>query len=217
LLISATAKITCRPVANDSAPNVIRELMNGRDVDANFRQLFQTHYAAVSGFFARSGFSAEDCRDLTQEVFLAVYTGLATLRSEAAFLAWLFSIARHVGLRHLERQKKYRLTSATYNSTESADSDTTLVDTIAGAEPDPLRRVLDLERIQLIRAALRELPRRVQDCLRGSVVDGLRYGEIGKRLGISENTVAVHVHRGLKSLRRRVKQFFKEAPIVGEL
>ena len=215
--ISATAIIACKPVANDSASNVIRELINGRDVEGNFRQLFQTHYSAVSGFFARSGFCAEDCRDLTQEVFLAVYTGLATLRSETAFLAWLFSIARHVGFRHLERQKKSRLAIAAHHSNECADGETGILDSIAEAQPDPLRRVLDLERIRIVRAALSGLPDRVQDCLRGSVVDELKYSEIGKRLGISENTVAVHVHRGLKSLRRRVKLFFKEAPIAGEL
>jgi RNA polymerase sigma-70 factor (ECF subfamily) len=80
-----------------------------------------------------------------------------------------------------------------------------------------LRRVLDRERIRVIRTALSELPCRVQECLRASVVEGLKYGEIGERLGISENTVAVHVHRGLKSLRRRVKLFFKEEPFVGGL
>jgi RNA polymerase sigma-70 factor (ECF subfamily) len=191
--------------------------MKGRDVEENFRQLFQSHYPAVSRFFARSGFSADDCRDLTQEVFLAVYMGLDTLRSDTAFVAWLFSIARHIGFRHLERQEKFRIRTATYDSPQYADGETRTPDSIMAAQPDPLRRLLDLEKIRVIRKALSELPSRVQDCLRASLVDGMKYGEIGERLGISENTVAVHVHRGLKSLRRRVKVVFKEAPFVGEL
>src|SRR5262245_52837619 len=107
LFVAPSASIIGPMPAADDAGSAVRELMEGRNVDENFRRLFERYYAAVSGFFFRKGFNSEDCRDLTQEVFVAVYSGIESLRSESAFITWLFSIARHVGLRHLERKRKY--------------------------------------------------------------------------------------------------------------
>jgi RNA polymerase sigma-70 factor, ECF subfamily len=217
LLIEQRAIIAQMPDADDSHANVIRELRAGRNVDENFRRLFQNYFPAVSAYFARHGFSADESRDMAQDVFLAVYSGLESLRSEDAFIGWLFSIARHTRFRYLERHKRSpRSVAAGYAGDNVADAEA-LWDSAAAAEPDPLHRIIEMERIEAVRQALSELPGRVQDCLRARVVDGLKYSEIGKRLGISENTVAVHVHRGLKSLKARVKTFFGGTLFHGEV
>jgi RNA polymerase sigma factor (sigma-70 family) len=198
-----------RPV--DPASSVIRQLMEGHNVEDAFRQLFQTYYNSVFGFFSRKGFSSDECRDLTQEVFVAVYTGIENLRSESAFVPWLFSTVRHIGFRHLDRRRKTFGAAPLINVRgDRGDRDQSAVDSIATHDPDPLRQVLDQEKVAVLKEALTELPGRVRDCLRGRLVDDLSYREIGKRLGISENTVAVHVHRGLKSLKARLKSIFGE-------
>jgi RNA polymerase sigma factor (sigma-70 family) len=66
-----------------------------------------------------------------------------------------------------------------------------------------------------MRQALEELPSRVQDCLRCRLVDGLTNRQIGERLGISENTVGVHVHRGIKNLRERLRLLIGDAHFRG--
>jgi len=217
-LPAAEAIITSVSRPDDLHADVVRQLMDGRDVQENFRQLFVRYRGPVHNFFARKGFSPEDCRDLCQEVFVAVHSGIESLRSEAAFLTWLFSISRYVMLRHLDRHKTHSYAAAARASGATNDEGaSSIVDSIAEPGPDPLRRVLDRERVELMRQALEELPPRVQDCLRARLVDGLNYREIGERLGISESTVAVHMHRGLKNLRSRLKIFFGEAPFAGEL
>jgi RNA polymerase sigma-70 factor (ECF subfamily) len=195
-------------IADDSTA-VVCQLIQGRNVEDNFRKLFLRYHAPVFAFFARNGFSGEDCKDLTQEVFLAVYTSVGSLRTETAFVAWLFSIARHVGMRHLERSKRPGRRSET-----SEESDRVL-EMIPARESDSLHRLLDQERTNIVREALRELPPRVQDCLRARLLDGLKYADIGEKLGIHENTVAVHVHRGLKAIRTNLKRLFGGAPVVG--
>jgi RNA polymerase sigma-70 factor (ECF subfamily) len=194
------------PMSEPDEPSrdAVRQLIEGRNAEESFRRVFQQYHGAVFGFFFRKGFSNEDCRDLTQEVFVAVYTSLESLRSAAAFPAWLFSIARHVFFHRLERQTK-SLQIATTRGEGSAAGKRDAAGSIASQEPDPLRRLLDQEVVDGMRDALEELPPRVQDCIRARLVDGLTHREIGDRLGISENTVAVHVHRGLKSLRKQLR------------
>lgn len=216
MLIQERAIIAQMP-ADDSDANVIRQLRAGHNVEDNFRWLFQKYYPAVSGFFLRHGLSAEESRDLIQEVFLAVYSGLQNLRNDAAFTGWLFSISRHVWLRHLDRQKRFPRAMAGRAGQDAANGEAGIEESAATAEPDPLHRILEMEKIAMMREALTELPARVQDCLRARVVDGMKYSEIGERLGISENTVAVHVHRGLKNLKARAKKLFGGTPFSGEV
>jgi RNA polymerase sigma-70 factor (ECF subfamily) len=136
-----------------------------------------------------------------------VYVSIKDLRSEGAFVTWLFSIARNVALRHWERQKKHRLRLVKSQHTGGDDEDTTLDDAPA-PHPDPLSQVLHFEKVEAVSDALGELPSREQACLRASILESLTYKEIGERLGISENTVAVHVHRGMKALKKRLRGIF---------
>lgn len=194
------------PSQDDSGESYIRQLIQGRDVEESFHWVFRRYHAAVSGFFFRKGFSSEDCRDLTQDVFFAVYTGVKNLRSEAAFVTWLFSIANNTALRHWERQKKHaRLQLVSSRQDELGDEGPREPDTLAARDPDPLSQLLNVERVQALSNALRMLPAREQDCLKASLVENLTHKEIGQRLGISENTVSVHVHRAVKALKGRLR------------
>jgi RNA polymerase sigma-70 factor (ECF subfamily) len=176
--------------------------MTGNNVEESFLWLFRRFHSPVSAFFSRRGFSPEDCRDLTQDVFFAVYLGIKELRSEAAFVTWLFSIARNTALKHWERQKRHRLRLVTTRDSETGEC---AVINVPATQPDPLSRVLHIEQVEAVSEAVGSLPRREQACLRASFVESLTYKEIGMRLGISENTVAVHVHRAMKALRKRLR------------
>jgi RNA polymerase sigma-70 factor (ECF subfamily) len=194
----------------------VLELIQGRRREENFRRVFLRYHRAVFSLFVRRGFSAEDCRDLTQEVFVAVYTGIERLRSEEAFAPWLFSIARHRALRHIEGlQKQPRVTARTAAASEGGREQ--LTDSVPANDPDALTRMIESEKVAAMREALEELPDRVQDCLRLRLVDGLSNRRIGEVLGISESTVAVHIHRGIKNLRARLRILLGGAPFSGEL
>jgi len=137
----------------------IRQLMQGRNVEESFHWLFQRYHTAVSGFFFRKGFSSEDCRDLTQDVFFAVYTSVKNLRSEGAFVTWLFSIANNTALRHWERQKKHSRLQLVPSRDVTDDSQAASeVERVAALEPDPLSQLLHLERVEVVGDALRKLP-----------------------------------------------------------
>src|SRR5262245_24688921 len=202
----AATMIRAMPAQDDLGATYIRQLMQGRNVEESFLWLFRRYHSAVSRFFSRRGFSPEDCRDLTQDVFFAVYTGVRKLRSEGAFVGWLFSIAHNIALRHWERHKKrVKLELVAPGDTDADEHIDAVVDRVATPDPDPLSQMLHLERVEFVGDALKNLPGREQACLRASVLEDLSYKEIGERLGISENTVAVHIHRAMKALRSRLR------------
>ncbi len=191
--------------------SLVRAIRDSSNIQENFRRLFQMYYAAVFRYFSRKGFPDEDCRDLTQEVFIGVYSGLGQLRNDQAFTAWLFTIARHTAGRHIGRTRPAKAAAA------AADGSPDPIDSLPAPGADPLTRMIESEKLAAMRAAIEALPGREQDCIRGRVVDGLDYRQIGARLGISESTVGVHLHRALKSLRARLRPIFGDAPFAGDL
>ncbi|MGH9762714.1 MAG: RNA polymerase sigma factor, partial [Blastocatellia bacterium] len=54
---------------------VVRDLQQGREPEANFHILFQKYYQQVSRFLRRKYLSPEDAEELTQDVFISVYIG----------------------------------------------------------------------------------------------------------------------------------------------
>jgi RNA polymerase sigma-70 factor (ECF subfamily) len=203
---------------DDANESVIRQLMEGRYSEESFRCLFEKYYHAVSSFFFRKGFSSEDRRDLTQEVFVAVHQGIKDLRSEGAFISWLFSIANHVALRYWERERsrpKLQTVASQLDAEPSGPSDT-VIDRLAASDPDPENQVLELERVRSVQKALEELPSQMKNCLKGRIYEGLSNIEIARRLGISENTVAVHIHKGIAALKLRMDQYFAKQPFAGD-
>ncbi|HEV3038294.1 MAG TPA: sigma-70 family RNA polymerase sigma factor [Candidatus Angelobacter sp.] len=203
---------------DDASESVIRQLMEGRYSEESFRCLFEKYHHAVSSFFFRKGLSSEDRRDLTQDVFVAVHQGIKNLRSEDAFVPWLFSIANHVALRFWERERsrpKLQPVAADRDA-EAGDHNDTAIDRLAASDPDPENQVLELEKSRSVQKVLEDLPSQMKNCLKGRIYEGLSNKEIAERLRISESTVAVHVHRGIEALRLRLDQYFEKQPFAGD-
>lgn len=216
MLIEHTASMICgmsRPEA--ARRSVVRELMDGPYSEEAFRCLFERYHHAVSSFFSRKGLSPEDRRDLTQEVFVAVHGGIKNLRNEHAFVPWLFSIANHVALRHWERERS-RPKLQPRIEVEGEEQEHDGIEQVAASDPDPETQMLDSERVRAVQKALETLPSQMKACLRGRIFEGLSNIEIAKRLGISQSTVAVHIHRGIEALKAHLEQYCKKQPFAGD-
>jgi RNA polymerase sigma-70 factor (ECF subfamily) len=190
---------------------IIRALQEGRDTRDNFRILFERFYAPVYQLFKHKGMTPEDASDLSQEVFLAVYRGLGELRDAAQFPGWLFTVARNIFYGELDRRhaRKRSLPPLPWPSLEEPlDLDQLPA---AASEKNAISDLLDRERIQKLREALRRLPDQMRRCVELRVSEDSSYEEIGAVLGISSNTVKVHLHRARKELRSMLGQYFQSA------
>jgi RNA polymerase sigma-70 factor (ECF subfamily) len=127
-----------------------------------------------------------DVADLVQEVFLAAWQRLPSLRDPAAFGGWLAMIARN-------RATDFRRRAAeTVELPESlADERTLGGESSAGACLDA-EAALD---------AIRSLPDAYRETLVLRLVEGMSGPEIAMRTGLTPASVRVNLHRGMKLLR----------------
>ncbi len=151
---------------------------------ASFDALYVRHARVVHAvLLGRSG-SREDAEDLVQEVFLAAWRQLATLRDPAAFAGWVMTIARHQRIDHARRARQL---------TPLAEVEARL----AGTRPVDTAR-LEAERAL---AAVRALPPAYRETLLLRLVEGLTGPEIAQRTGLTPESVRVNLCRGMKLLR----------------
>lgn len=94
---------------------------------------------------------------------------------------FLFQTARNLALDHLRRRR----TRDRYEEPASAPH----VESVPQDGPSAEDRLIERERAQIFDRALQSLPRRARHAWALSHLDGLSYGEIADRLGVSRNTV----------------------------
>jgi RNA polymerase sigma-70 factor, ECF subfamily len=185
----------------------IRSFRLGREVDSSFRHIFEECYGHVVRFFRRKNLSKEESDELAQDVFLFVYTGLKDLRDEQLFRSWLFSIARNRFtnyLMHLHAQKR----SSVEVAISSADPGDQPVPEIPSSSRDPLALVLEKEKLDRLHSVLDTLPDQMRRCVTLRVVEDCKYEEIAHRMGISVNTVKVHLHKAKNVLTDKLSPYF---------
>jgi RNA polymerase sigma factor (sigma-70 family) len=108
-------------------------------------------------------------------------------------LAWLHGVLQFV-VREEQQRARFRHEVSVIAISEPTDG-----------SPDTLRKLLEMETRTIVSDCFAELDQNYRDVL-SLRVDGLRYGEIAKRLGVSENTVATWVSRGIRELGRRIRR-----------
>ena len=191
---------------------VIREIKQGLNFEANCRWLFERHYAQILRFFRRKGFDADASRDLTQDTFISVYKGLKDLRQEEQFESWLFAIAHNVWCSLIESRtaQKRSATVLSLDGESETDDRLPIAARLADQRADPLTAAIEKEKLEKLREALSHLPQQMRHCAQLRVVHDLSYAEIAALMGISVNTVKAHLHQAQKALRTQLSAYFEE-------
>jgi RNA polymerase sigma-70 factor (ECF subfamily) len=158
-----------------------------------FTDEVQPHEAALRAFLGARYSAIADLDDLVQETFARV------LRVHAAGpvtspRGLLFATARNLALDILRRRQVVSFEPMTEN-----DGSSVFMDVIDVAET-----VSKQQELELLTAAIQELPDRCRQVFTLRAVYGLSQREIAARLGISENTVERQIGKGL----RRCGEFF---------
>src|SRR6185295_11930373 len=132
------------PVDDDSLLELIRQIQAGIRVEENFEKLFRRFRPLVHSRFLHKGFSVEESKDLTQEVFFRVFKGIDTFRGESRFERWLWEIADNIYLNELRRRKAEKRHAIEQSLDAKAESDDGSSPAMEIAAPDlsPEERVL---------------------------------------------------------------------------
>ena len=123
----------------------------------------------------------DDVQDIVQEVFLAAYNSLHTLRDKDLVGAWLAAIARNRAAEFYRRSRQTEELSDEMRGRENPDAEA--------------REVLN---------AIRTLPAAYRETMMLRLVEGLTGSEIAEQTGLKPESVRVNLHRGMELLRKKL-------------
>ena len=154
-----------------------------------FSEKYSKYFPRVFAYvYARVG-NLHLTEDLVSEVFERAFTKAESLRSDAAFSTWLFTIARNAIISHGRKYGRETLV------------DPEVMQEIAPHSASVESQVLQQEEMQDIARLVRQFPQREQDIISLKFDAELPNQQIAEIMGLSEPNVRVIIFRTLRKLR----------------
>ena len=158
-----------------------------------FRTLYDSYkdkvYSIALNF---SGGNEEAARDITQDVFLKLFSSLKSFRGSSNFSTWLFRVVVNACMDEHRRRRRFVPLEDSVPPEKLMASHS--------QERDAWRKQLSSE----VGVALAALSPKLRLPIVLRYVEGLSYEEIAAALGCSAGTVASRLNRGHKFLARRL-------------
>ena len=162
---------------------------------ADFEVMFKTHYSDLCSYahgFLKDPDAAEE---VVQEVMFRIWTRRASLTIETSLRSYLFRAVRNGCLnvlKHLNIREEYK----SFREREMEENQCSTEDEMI---------ISELE--QKIRVAIDHLPVERRKVFILSRYDGLTYGQIAEKLGLSVKTAENQMGKALKSLREDLSDY----------
>lgn len=159
-----------------------------------FSDLMAGHVRLVMHIVARSVDDHEDRKDLCQDIFLKVYTGLDGFRGESRLSTWIARIAVNTCVHYLEKKRPVAWSEA--GLPDGGPADTAAFDGADGG-PDP-----DL--VSSLHREIGRLPIHYRLILTLFHLDGMPITEIARAMDMPEGTVKNRLFRARRLLKNRL-------------
>jgi len=157
-----------------------------------FRALYEIYKDDVYSIAWNFTGNEDTARDVTQDVFLKLFSAIAGFRGESSFRTWLFRLVANA-CRDAQRRGR-RLVAMEEVVLETMEDPGSL-------DADARARELSLR----VRLAVLSLAPRVRLAILLRYVEDLSYSEIAAALGCSPGTVASRLNRGHRILAERLR------------
>jgi RNA polymerase sigma-70 factor (ECF subfamily) len=179
-----------------------------RNDAAAFDEVVGRYKNRVYSYVARMIGSDQDAEDLTQEVFIRMYTSLGSFRNQSSLNTWLFRIAGNICIDHYRRGKKHQ--NVAYSLDEPVDGDEASQGReIADSSFEPHRLLERGEMSAQIESALVQLPDKLRAVILLHDIEGMQYDEIAQVVGCPLGTVKSRLFNARMQLRERLSVYVK--------
>jgi RNA polymerase sigma-70 factor (ECF subfamily) len=132
--------------------------------------------------------------DLTQEVFLRAFRGLASFNGQSQFSTWLYRVAMNTTNGFLSRRRR-----------SPVNFRAELPDEYQSSARQPDACIADLELQGAVQAALAELPPKLRAAIVLITMNGIDPGEAARIEGCSRPTMYWRLHEAKRRLKQQLK------------
>lgn len=167
-----------------------RQPQSGSELQDQVAQLYIETREDVYRYLLTLGVHPPKAQEAVQEVFLRLYTSLKKGEKIDSLRGWVFRVAHNYGLKVRARQSTEEKFDPAFESRLTSP-----------VSENAERRLLDREKMTRLNEAVESLSDQQKRVL-FLRMEGLRYPEIGRALGISASAVGEFLRRALLRLRK---------------
>lgn len=166
---------------------------------SDFEEIFRTYYRQL--YLYAYGFIMDEmeAEDIVQNAFSIIWEKRGQLPNPINIKAYLYTSVKHACFRYFQHLKltdnyqKRQAEALVLSFAEDLEDDNVIV--------------------QTVKKAMKKLTAQQALMIEMHVMNGLKYEEIAKLLGISENTVRTHLKRAYKILREQLSSLIFPLPL----
>jgi RNA polymerase sigma-70 factor (ECF subfamily) len=198
-----TARVEVRPLEQDW-PQIVRRCMDG-DSGA-WAEMVRTHQRRVYGLCYRFTGNAADAEDLTQDVFLKIYSNLGSFDAARGSLpVWIVTMTRNLLVDNFRRTRNQRATNSLDDGWDQTE-ELKPADRLMASGPSPHESAASKELAKMVQGALARVSVELREAVILRDLQDLDYKEIAQVLGIPEGTVKSRISRGRAELARLLER-----------
>lgn len=185
------------PEAEAVDRELIARILEGDEVA--FTLLYERYFPRIYRFVGRRVSNRADVEETVQEVFINVFSSLASFREEAPFSAWVLGVSRRTIANRFKKKRHVTVPLEESDESDAGDALSTL-----NHEPSPLEHYECQERIELLReAAELRLSTEQRRLFELHHLRHLTIEDIARVFRKSEDAVKSHLYRARKMLLAR--------------
>jgi RNA polymerase sigma-70 factor, ECF subfamily len=187
---------------------IVRQCIDG-DSRA-WAEMVRTHQKRVYGLCYRFTGNAADAEDLTQDVFLKIYSNLRSFDAARGSLpVWIATMTRNLLVDNFRRTRNQRATSSLDDGWDQTE-ELRPSDRLMAAGPTPHEAAASKEIANMVQRALTRVSVELREAVILRDLQDLDYKEIAQVLGIPEGTVKSRISRGRAELARLLERNQRE-------
>jgi RNA polymerase sigma-70 factor (ECF subfamily) len=200
---SSVSTIFSRDLASVADRDLVATAVSG--VEGSFEELVRRYQRPIAAYVYRMVGNYESALDLTQEIFIKVYSSLERYRAEFKFSTWIYKIAHNAAVDHLRRSSTRE--QSLVAGTESDSFELPIESSHLTPEQESERK----ERRGEIESVVRALPANYRELIILRHSQDLSYEEIVEVTGLPLGTVKNRLFRA----REMMRQQFVDKGITG--
>ena len=160
----------------------------------DFDLLYLSYYPKAKAFLTNMLGNSDDAEDLTQDVFIKLWTNRQTLHNVENLNAYVYQVVKYTLFAYVRKQKA-QVTTCIDGAHDMPSTD------------DLEALVLGKELQQMIDYIVDQMPPQRKLIFTMSRKEGMKIEEISRTLGISRRTVETHISLALAVLRKAILSF----------